>query len=59
MPKKTESGGTSRLLRSRSDRLNTIGKAPPISISQPLHYDPAIYRAPGRTFYMSLQYSWE
>lgn len=37
---------------------NIFDKEPPISISQPLHYDPAIYPAPGRTFYASLHYSW-
>lgn len=37
---------------------NIFAKEPPISISQPLHYDPAIYPVPGRTFYASLHYSW-
>lgn len=37
---------------------NIFDKQPPISISQPLHYDPAIYPAPGRTLYASLHYNW-
>lgn len=37
---------------------NLFDKAPPISVSQPLHYDPAIYPAPGRMFYVSLHYNW-
>ncbi len=37
---------------------NILNKVAPISVSQPLHYDPAIYPAPGRMFYASLRYSW-
>lgn len=38
---------------------NVFDKNPPISISQPLHYDPAIYPVPGRVLYLSLRYRWD
>ncbi len=35
---------------------NLFGTAPPVSITQPSHYDPSIYRAPGQTVYASMDY---
>ncbi len=34
---------------------NIFNREPPISVLQPLHYDPSIYPAPGRTLYASLK----
>ncbi len=35
---------------------NLFNQNPPTSVLQPLHYDPSIYPAPGRTLYASLSY---
>ena len=35
---------------------NILNQAPPVSVLQPLHYDPSIYPAPGRTLYASVTY---
>ena len=35
---------------------NLTGKGPPVSVLQTLHYDPSIYRPPGRTLYASMNY---
>ncbi len=35
---------------------NIFNQSPPVSVLQPLHYDPSIYPAPGRTLYASVTY---
>jgi iron complex outermembrane receptor protein len=46
----------SRRLRVSAGIENLFNQDPPTSVLQPLHYDPSIYPAPGRTLYASVNF---